>query len=689
MKRRNFFISITLALLVIIVPAYGQELRNVDADPGGNPSTGVSHDPREILVIYDSTQADSIANTQPVLYGATPLNYMGYVPIYQSVQDPLPQGSLKGKYAGIIVWVNNDYAGIKQNLRTWLVRQKNNDIPIAFINFFGFPVGTRGLDPFDITTGTQVPSPKRINVTYSSDMMGYEMQPYPEANNYQPLKPSAASKVLLQISDEAGHKSDVAAITPWGGYVLYPFAITFINQDDARWVINPFAFFKQALRLKEKPVADTTTENGRRLMLVHVDGDAFISRTEWDPNMYAGEAMEKDIFEKYQIPTTVSVITGEIAKNGLYPEASEELMNIARSTYRLPWVEIASHSYSHPYLWQQIEKNPAQYSGDPLYNLPIPDYKFNLNDEITGTIDFINKYLAPPNKKTKMFLWTGDTDPSAAAVALTYKDKVGNMNGGDTIITDAHKTLTLVAPLGVPKGDYFQVYAPAQNENVYTNSWTGPFYGYKRAIQTFKLTDKPMRLKPIDIYYHYYSATKVASMKALKTVYDWALTQPTLNIFASEYFQKVLDFNKLTINKTDQGWLVKDNGNLRELRSPKSLGYPDLNKSKNIIGYHPHESNYYIHLGPAAESLLVYNSNKPKQPYLATANGFVDQFVRDGKTINMKLHGYLPLTFTLANMQGCKLVDGHNQELQAKHSSDGFNTYHLEGTSSGALLVQC
>ena len=101
MKRRNFFISITLALLVIIVPAYGQELRNVDADPGGNPSTGVSHDPREILVIYDSTQADSIANTQPVLYGATPLNYMGYVPIYQSVQDPLPQGSLKGKYANV------------------------------------------------------------------------------------------------------------------------------------------------------------------------------------------------------------------------------------------------------------------------------------------------------------------------------------------------------------------------------------------------------------------------------------------------------------------------------------------------------------------------------------------------------------------------------------------------------------
>ena len=26
------------------------------------------------------------------------------------------------------------------------------------------------------------------------------------------------------------------------------------------------------------------------------------------------------------------------------------------------------------------------------------------------------------------------------------------------------------------KGDFFQVYAPMQNENVYTNSWTGPFY---------------------------------------------------------------------------------------------------------------------------------------------------------------------------------------------------------------------
>ena len=36
------------------------------------------------------------------------------------------------------------------------------------------------------------------------------------------------------------------------------------------------------------------------------------------------------------------------------------------------------------------------------------------------------------------------------------------------------------------KGDWFQVYAPMQNENVYTNNWTGPFYGFERVIRNLR-----------------------------------------------------------------------------------------------------------------------------------------------------------------------------------------------------------
>ena len=52
------------------------------------------------------------------------------------------------------------------------------------------------------------------------------------------------------------------------------------------------------------------------------------------------------------------------------------------------------------------------------------------------------------------------------------------------------------------------------NENVYTNDWTGPFYGFRDVIDTFRMTGEPRRLKPINLYYHTYSASKVAALKA-------------------------------------------------------------------------------------------------------------------------------------------------------------------------------
>jgi len=47
---------------------------------------------------------------------------------------------------------------------------------------------------------------------------------------------------------------------------------------------------------------------------------------------------------------------------------------------------------------------------------------------------------------------------------------------------------------------------------------TGPdrFTVFERVIETFKLTDEPIRFKPVDIYYHFYAGTKPASIVALQ-----------------------------------------------------------------------------------------------------------------------------------------------------------------------------
>jgi hypothetical protein len=251
-----------------------------------------------------------------------------------------------------------------------------------------------------------------------------------------------------------------------------------------------------------------------------------------------------------------------------------------------------------------------------------------------------------------MFLWTGNCLPSEDALEMLKKNRLSGMNGGETTITESQKSATNVAPLGIWRNSQFQVYAPNQNENVYTNLWTGPFYGYERVIETFRLTDAPLRLKPINIYYHFYSASRQASLNALQKVYKWSLEQNPLNIFASEYVEKVHDFNRTVIAKSGDSWLVRNSGQLREFRLPGSAGFPDLDKSRNVAGFSDHQNSRYIHVGPGGESSIVIGSAPRVTPYLHNANGRIEGLVRNDSTVSLKFNGHLPISFTLEGASG-------------------------------------
>src|SRR5690606_6250210 len=143
---------------------------------------------------------------------------------------------------------------------------------------------------------------------------------------------------------------------------------------------------------------------------------------------------------------------------------------------------------------------------------------FDLDREISGSIDYINQRLAPPGKKVEALLWTGNAAARPLALRKAAQAGVLTINGGTTVITKSKSSWTNIAPYGVAKGDApdeYQVYAATMNENVYTNDWLGPFYGFNRVLETFAMTDEPIRFKALDIYYHFYSATKKASLAAL------------------------------------------------------------------------------------------------------------------------------------------------------------------------------
>jgi hypothetical protein len=363
-----------------------------------------------------------------------------------------------------------------------------------------------------------------------------------------------------------------------------------------------------------------------------------------------------DILRRYTIPTTVSIIEGEISGKGLYPQLSNRLEHAAKNIFSLTHVEIASHSYSHPFAWQTVYTQ-----GVKQPHLPIPGYALTpdrVAREIEGSVRYIDQQLAPPQKSTQVFLWTGDSNPSVEALGVVYTHGLANMNGGETTITKQNNSLTAVAPLGIQKGPYLQVYAPNQNENRYTNLWTGPFYGYQQVIETFQLTERPRRYKPINIYYHTYSASKKASLTALHKVYDWALAQPVNPVFVSEYVQLVQDFSRMVVTQSEGGWQLLNVGSTTEVRVPQSAGYPDFDASRGVLGYADHGRERYVHLDPSRSPFLVLTQDRPKQPYLVSTNGNVLNWNRSQDRIGVTLTGHRPLTSVIGNVTSCEVVQG-------------------------------
>ncbi len=626
-----------------------------DKDLAGLGVGAVEVMPRKILGIYNGKEAKDHCFTSLFRMAVMPLNYLGYTVHLLDMNGPLPEGVFAGRYAGIVFW--SDRSGGTGRLKSWVLARIDEGVPVVFLERFIMDYDRAFLSALGLEEPAAVRPVPPVRITLKDTSIGFEQQPLPQIEFFRPLR-LKSGKPLLRLASANGITGDAAAITPWGGYALDPFVVDSRFNENGLWVLDPFRFFTDALRLPEMPVPDTTTENGARLLMSHVDGDGFESMAEWRGGGLAADELRSKILQRYRIPVTVSVITGVTAPNGLYPERSPRLERAAREIFAIPWVDPASHTFSHPFRWQTLsEGSGSELEG--LHNLYIPGYVFNLDAEITGSLEYINKRLAPKGKKAELILWTGDCLPGADALRLTYRDGAHfAINGGDTTINESNRSLTMVGPLGLWREGLFQVFAPNQNENVYTNLWTGNYYGYRRVLETFRLTDLPRRLKPVNIYYHFYSATKEASLNALREVYDWAVSQNMLGVRISEYIGKALDFNRTVVARAGAGWLVRNRGFLKEFRVPVSVGFPDVAGDYSVAGYSDHGESRFIHLAPGGEASIRLRPEPSAAPYLARANAFIESMGRSDKGMRFVLNGYTPFSATIANTSGCVVSGG-------------------------------
>ena len=616
--------------------------------------------PRRILIIHDSAETPALNYANAHRFLQMPLNHLGYTVDYVDARQPLPTTIGPDRYAGIVSWISGQLPDSKgRALSNWMIKRIDEGMRLAILGDFGFPLERRFANRLGLQLKTETPTGP-LEIESKHPMLGFETQPKPSKARLTSIQlADDKAKALIELRDTRRQIYVGGALTQWGGFILDPFALIEVpGTEQARWVIDPFSFLQESLRLPTFPIPDVTTENGRRLFFSHIDGDGFPSLAELPGSPPAAEVLLKEILEKYRIPTTVSVIESEISPQGLHPKLSPQLEDIARRMFRLPHVEIASHTFAHPFLWDHSVRHGKFKDGkEEYYHLDVPGYRFDLKREIIGSMDYIRQRLAPPDKPVRILLWSGDTSPNAEALEMTERAGFLNMNGGDTSITRSNPSLTAVGALGIRKNGYLQVYAPITNENIYTNLWRGPFYGFERVIESFEMTDTPRRLKPVDIYYHTYSASKRAGINALHRVFNWTQSQSLHPVFASEYMTKVADFHNLAIAREGQGWRIRGDGNLRTLRLPAELR-PEMTAAQGVAGYSPAPEGIYVHLtGPSAWFSSAGATGKT--PYLHDANGRISDWLRSSnqgkQRLTFRLNGHQPLDFRLANASACQV----------------------------------
>lgn len=621
--------------------------------------------PRKVLVLFDSNEGDVTQNAAHRLL-AMPLEYLGFIPEYVDINQ-LPQFTLKGRYAGIVAWLNtNNFSN-----GAWVRKQIEDKVKIAFFNVFPF------VDNNDIKSALQLSASNALltdplSLQALSKDYNFETTALSRRLGLPIIQVQGEHTPWLKVTDAKQVVSEPVFTAPWGGMALAPYLTVEANSLETnsvttmRWLINPFEFLKAALGLEALPVADNTTENGRRIFMAHINAPGFSHPSEVDTKLLAAEIISKEFLQMANsLPHTVSISADELRHKKLAVADKTKLQAIARQLFSLPQVEIASYT----------EANAAQSTASAA--------------TITDAVKYINQELAPPGKQTQVLLWSDASLPTISTLATAQKLKLANVNGGLTATHYGLMSLTDISPSGIVRGDYLHVFAPVQNENSYTNNWMGPFYGYQEVINTFKLTDSPKRLKPIAIQYHFYSGDKLASVEALKRVYQWAQSQSTLPLWLSEYTPRLQGFREAVYEKTAAGWKIHFAEQLKTLRFSDNTMLPNMASTTGLAGYKVTPQGVYLSLNGDKVINLVLAAVPSSFPYLDNSNAQVVKWQQNQRQLHFRLKGHLPVQLALANFNDrCVFKNASNNLI--KGEQHGFlRVFNFTNSDTGDLSLTC
>lgn len=672
-------ITITQCLMIIVV---------TEINLSGNTII-----PRKLLIAYqsDTGQKESINTYFEICQTVT--DYYGLMSEYIDVTtQSLPHDQHMKNYRAIITAFNSNQIIDGLAWLKWLRHQCENGTKLIILGPLTGMGSTKCneckklVDEIYSYIGIQYKGMYsshrgRLRYQYKDNERVEFERPYPvfpkTYEHFKVIDPNVKLWLSMKRKDLKNSESVAVATCPNGGFARYAemFWMDPVSYKK-KWYLNPFKFFEEALEIIDLPRPDPTTLNGLRVAFSHIDGDAFTGPSRINPKKTCAEIVRDEILKKYNYPITTSVIVAEIS-----PEAvgNQQLVNIAKSIFSLPNIEPASHAFSHPYYWNdkstQKDKYPSQ------YGIFVKGYTFNSEKEIVYSSNYISKNLSPPGKPCRVMLWSGACDPTERDLKNCKANQFYNMNGGDTVFDDVNNSYTAVAPLYRKVGSTYQIHCGQANENILTNLWEGPYYGFREIIKTMNKTGSPRRIKPIDIYYHFYSGEYQSSLKALQDVYEWVLRQDVALVYTSQYIEMMQGYLHAKIFMNDQGhFIIKNYSHCLTVRFDRRSSLPDLRMCKNVIGFSQQPQGLYVSLKPNTDEAIIAflsASNITQEvPYIESANGWVMNFNVSGDSINIDFQGFGKGTIQMAGLKRRhKYTVNQNQKVTT--DSNGKMKIHL------------
>lgn len=498
--------------------------------------------------------------------------------------------------------------------------------------------------------------------------------------------------------------SCLASYSPRGAYVSQGYALfenTYGGKDYKKWYLNPFTFFSKALDLSLFPKPDTTTLCGKRIFYSQIDGDGWNNKSEIDlpdrTKPSSSEVIYEEILKKNPyLPVSVAVIGADVDFEWV---GTEESQKIARKIYELDWIQPATHTYSHPFDWNFFKnytpqkeepflsfypfgtwkkrssmtsfwnllgfpsKNAEEESNAPFeypiieegYTVPraYANMPFDLNQEIQGSIEKIETLL-PPGKKVELLHWSGNCRPFFKALYLVKQANIPQINGGGTRFDGEFPSYSDVKPLARIVNGLIQPFSSMANENEYTDFWKTKFFAFNQLQVTWNTTGIPIRLRPIDLYYHMYSGEKLASLSALKENIS-ALSKKEIIPVETSFFARLIKsfYQAAILRLSDNEFKIDNRGFLNTLRWDKSLlKCVDFDASKGVIGQRHLHGSLYVFLDPSIkdpsiqlkEHLQIGNLPMASKPYLVSSTYALSNFRADENNhVKFYLSGYGPL----------------------------------------------